>query len=368
MLEWLVSEPPPDVIQLPNALLASLAPPLRRDSEAADSLHAARRGPVSRWPSRSSHRDEALALIRKNAELVDRFTAVSEYYADFMARYLSVPREKIDVVPLGINLEGFDRRRDEPQGRPFTIGYLARIAPEKGLLGLCDAYVRFRQMAGVESARLEVAGYLAPDQKKYLKEAERRLTRTPGFGGEFQYRGALDRDSRRSSFSADLDVFSVPTSYVEPKGLFLLEAMACGVPVVQPRHGAFPEMLAQDIRRGSRRAGRPAEPRRGPLRLLEDSGAARRARRATDSTACGSITASVDRPTACSRSTRGRCAERQRRRQVVSVSARGGARCCRMCRCRSRRATRPRSWGRRAAARARFSTSSGRSSRRRPAP
>ena len=79
------------------------------------------------------HRAEALDLIRKNAASVDRFTAVSEYYADFMAGYLSIPREKIDVVPLGINLQGFERRRSTPPDRPFTVGYLARVAPEKGL-------------------------------------------------------------------------------------------------------------------------------------------------------------------------------------------------------------------------------------------
>jgi len=242
MLEWLVSEPPPDVVQLPNALLASLAPPIRRALHAP--VHCTLQGEDLFLDGLAkSHRDEALELIRKNAGSVDRFTAVSEYYADFMSGYLSVPREKIDVVPLGINLDGFDRRRDEPRGRPFTIGYLARIAPEKGLLGLCEAYVRFRRMEGVESARLEVAGYLAPDQRKYLKDAARTLANA-GFAGELQYRGALDRQ-QKIEFLRGLDVFSVPTVYIEPKGLFLLEAMACGVPVVQPRHGAFPEMLAR---------------------------------------------------------------------------------------------------------------------------
>jgi glycosyltransferase involved in cell wall biosynthesis len=241
MLEWLASEPAPDVVQLPNALLASLAPPIRRALKAP--VHCTLQGEDLFLDGLTKpHRAEALDLIRKHAASVDRFTAVSGYYADFMASYLSVPREKIDVVPLGINLEGFDRRRDLPPGRPFTVGYLARVAPEKGLVGLCDAYVQFRQMPGVDRARLEVAGYLAPDQQHYLKDAERRLAGA-GFGGEFQYRGALDR-GQKIEFLRGLDVFSVPTVYVEPKGLFLLEAMACGVPVVQPRHGAFPEMLA----------------------------------------------------------------------------------------------------------------------------
>ena len=41
------------------------------------------------------------------------------------------------------------------------------------------------------------------------------------------------------------DIFSVPTTYADPKGLFLIEAMANGLPVVQPRHGAFPEIIAR---------------------------------------------------------------------------------------------------------------------------
>jgi glycosyltransferase involved in cell wall biosynthesis len=229
------------VIQLPNALLASLARPLRRELKRP--VHCTLQGEdLFLEGLHKTHRDEAIALIRENAEYVDRFTAVSEYYAEFMARYLGIATDKIDVVPLGINLDGFEQRR-ESGARPFTVGYLARIAPEKGLVALCEAYVKFRQMPGVTSARLEVAGYLAPDQMTYLKDAEHRLTNA-GLGGEFRYRGALDRE-QKIAFLRNLDMFSVPTTYVEPKGLFLLEAMASGVPVVQPRHGAFPEMLAK---------------------------------------------------------------------------------------------------------------------------
>ena len=44
-------------------------------------------------------------------------------------------------------------------------------------------------------------------------------------------------------FLQGLDVLSVPTTYREPKGLYVLEALANGVPVVQPRHGSFPELI-----------------------------------------------------------------------------------------------------------------------------
>jgi glycosyltransferase involved in cell wall biosynthesis len=240
MLEWVAEETPPDVVQLPNALLASLAPPLRRQLKRP--IHCTLQGEDLFLDALDGqHRAASLELIRQSAAAVDRFTAVSEYYAAFMATYLSIPRTKIDVVPLGINLAGYERRGDPRPDRPFTVGYLARIAPEKGLAGLCDAYVRFRQMPGVERAQLDVAGYLAPDQQGYLDDARRRLERA-GLGAEFQYRRALDR-AQKIEFLKNLDVFSVPTRYVEPKGLFLLEAWACGLPVVQPRHGSFPEMI-----------------------------------------------------------------------------------------------------------------------------
>ncbi len=241
LLQWLVTEAPPDVIQLPNALLISLAKPLKRELKRP--VHCTLQGEDLFLDGLdAAHRHGAIELIRENAPFVDRFTAVSEYYAEFMSKYLSIPRDKIDVVSLGMNLDGFEKRVDST-ARPFTVGYLARIASEKGLHRLCDAYVRFRQRPGVERAQLEVAGYMAADQQSYLRNAKQRLE-SAGLGGEFQYRGLLSRE-QKITFLRHLDVFSVPTAYVEPKGLFLLEAMACGVPVIQPNHGAFPEMIAK---------------------------------------------------------------------------------------------------------------------------
>ena len=244
LLDWLKSEPPPDVIQLPNALLAGLARPLRRELKRP--IYCTLQGEDLFLDGLSrKDREMSIELIHQNVEYVDRFTAVSEYYATFMAKYLSIPEARIDVVPLGINLADFPQRAQSPRpaSQPFTVGYLARIAPEKGLHELCEAYVGFRRRTDVHSGRLEVAGYMASDQQQYLRDGERRVM-DAGFGGEFHYRGFLDRH-QKIAFLNELDVFSVPTTYVEPKGLFLLEAMACGVPVVQPDHGAFPEMLAK---------------------------------------------------------------------------------------------------------------------------
>ena len=96
---------------------------------------------------------------------------------------------------------------------------------------------------GLPPSRLVAAGYLAPEHKPYLEGIAERL-RGAGLGDEFVYRGTVER-AKKVQFFHDIDVLSVPSPYHEPKGLYLLEAMACGVPVVQPNHGAFPEIIAR---------------------------------------------------------------------------------------------------------------------------
>ena len=95
---------------------------------------------------------------------------------------------------------------------------------------------------GLPPSRLVAAGYLVPEHRPYLAAIAESL-RVAGLGDEFVYRGTVER-AKKVQFFHDIDVLSVPSPYHEPKGLYLLEAMACGVPVVQPNHGAFPEIIA----------------------------------------------------------------------------------------------------------------------------
>ena len=236
--EWIREEPLPDVITLPNSLLISLAAPLKR----------AFRRPVCCTLQGEElfldallppYREQALAMIRKQIGTVDRFLAVSDYCAEFMAGYLEIPRSRISVVPLGITLDGYVRRQPDPSS--FTVGYFARVAPEKGLHVLTDAYVRFRRRTGSARVQLEAAGTMAPPAQAYLAEATRVVTNA-GLGSEFSYRGSVDR-AGKLAFLRGLDVLSVPATYDEPKGMSLLESMASGVPVVQPRRGAFTEIV-----------------------------------------------------------------------------------------------------------------------------
>jgi len=171
---------------------------------------------------------------------VDGFIAVSHYGADFMSRYLGIPRKKLHTVPLGIPLEGhsLERRTRNPHR---TVAFLGRIAPEKGLHILADAYKLLRDRPGIGPLRLEAAGYLPPEKKSYLASIEGKFKEW-GLGGEFRYWGELTRE-QKPRFLQNADVFSMPATYEEPKGLTILEAMANGVPVVQPRRGSFVEMV-----------------------------------------------------------------------------------------------------------------------------
>ena len=247
LVEFVKGDAPPDVVNIPYTLLINLAAPLKRalgkpvvvTLQGEDLFLEALPEP---------YKTEALRLVRSQVADVDLFIAVSEYYARFMRDYLQIPESKMRVAPLGVNVSDLSitARSPAPASRfpvPYTIGFFARIAPEKGLHNLADAYRVLRTVKGLPPSRLVAAGYLPPEHKPYLERIAEGL-RAAGLGDEFVYRGSVER-VKKVQFFHEIDVLSVPSPYHEPKGLYLLEAMACGVPVVQPNHGAFPEILGR---------------------------------------------------------------------------------------------------------------------------
>jgi len=238
LVRFLADEVAPDIINIPNSLLISLAPALK--SELKTPICCTLQGEDLFLEGLGEpHRSQAIGLIREQAASVDAFIAVSRFGAQCMAGYLGVEPERIHVAPLGINFDGHVRKSGNPD--LFTIGYLARIAPEKGLHALCEAYRRLRSRPGMPTSRLWAAGYLVPEHRPYLDKIRNELD-SWGLSADFKYHGELSR-SEKLSFLQSLDVFSVPGPYDDPKGLFLLEAMASAVPVVQPRRGAFTEIV-----------------------------------------------------------------------------------------------------------------------------
>ncbi len=269
-VDWVKDQAPPDVINLPYTLLLSMAKPIK-EALNVPILCTLQGEDLFLDGLQDPYRSDAMNLIREHLPHVDLFLSVSEYYADFMPGYLGIPREKIRVVPLGINPNGFEMRAPDRNG-PFTVGFLGRVAPEKGLHVLAEAYRLMRKSGDLPEGRFEVAGYMAADCKPYLEEIQKHL-KDAGLDHEFRYHGVIDR-AEKIAFLRSLDVMSLPATYDEPKGVSLLESMACGVPVVQPRRGAFTEVV--EITGGGLLV-EPDDPQslaEGILKLAQDRGLA----------------------------------------------------------------------------------------------
>ena len=183
-------------------------------------------------------RRQAFDLIRANAKHVDGFVAVTNYFADHAAAHFALPRERINVVPMGIRSAAIPLRA-EPPSYPFTMGYLGRICPEKGLRLLAEAMIHLRNDG--RNCIVKAAGYLSAADRPYL-DAVREMCRAAGYEQHFEYVGEVTWE-QKLEFLSSLNVLSVPTVYREAKGFYVLEAMAAGVPVVQPNHGSFPELI-----------------------------------------------------------------------------------------------------------------------------
>ena len=239
LVDWLAAEFEPDLVQLTNSMFVGMARRLK-ETLAVPVVCALQGEDLFLDRLIEPYRARALATLRARAADVDGFIAPNTRYADAMAGYLAVPREWIDVVPLGLNLDGYSEVATSGS-EEFTLGYLARICPEKGLHLLVEAYALLRQRGC--RLRLEVAGFLGRRDRDYCTEQRRRLRRWEE-AGEVVFHGEVDR-AGKLAFLQGLDALCVPTVYREAKGRFALEAMAAAVPVIAPEHGAFPELLVQ---------------------------------------------------------------------------------------------------------------------------
>jgi glycosyltransferase involved in cell wall biosynthesis len=188
-------------------------------------------------------REQATASIRELAQQVDGFLCHSQFYARQMGERFAIPAEKIFVTPLGIDTSDFvSPPAPADNSRPPTIGYLARLSPEKGLHILVDAFIQLHERKDSLRPRLLIAGWLSPQHREFA-EAQFAKLNQQGLSEHFEYRGVVDRVQKRAML-AECDLVSVPAEAPEPKGLYALEAMAAGVAVVLPDNGAFPEMFA----------------------------------------------------------------------------------------------------------------------------
>jgi len=269
LAEWLSHEVRPDVVHLSNALLIGLAREIRRRTGARVVCSLSGEDIfIGQLPE--PHRGRVRELLRERALDVDRFVALNRFFADFMADVLAVPAERIDVVPHGVDVDGFPAvapdlaARRAARGGRLVVGSLARACPEKGLDQLIEALPELARDRDVE---VVAAGAVVDAEREYLSTCLARAQAVTG--GRFRWLGQVDRAGKLALLES-IDVFVMPTTHPEAKGLPVIEALAAGVPVVAPAHGTFPELL-DDEQAGLLHA--PRNPRAlaaAVARLLDD--------------------------------------------------------------------------------------------------
>lgn len=238
LVTWLKTQPPPDVVCLSNALLLGMA--RRIKAEVGGRLVCMLQGEdafLDALPDAT--RLAAWKTLAARAAEVDLFLAPSHYFGGLMAVRLSLPEDRVRVVPNGIQVAGYQPASLAPD--PPVLGYFARLCREKGLDVLVEAYILLRQRNRVQHLKLRVGGSCGPADEPFVNTLREKL-KASGVLGDVEFSPNVDR-AGKEAFYQSLSVFSVPATYGEAFGLYVLEALASGVPVVQPRHAAFPELI-----------------------------------------------------------------------------------------------------------------------------
>lgn len=233
LVEWLNRDGKPDVVVLSNALLSGLIRELKKRLDAPvvctfqgeDSFLDGLPDP---W------RKDAWSEMGKRVLDADALVSPSQYYAEVMEKRLELDNGSIEVIPNGIDLSGYQEGCGE--GR---IGYLARMCHSKGLGLLVDAFIELND----RSLTLAVAGTMGGGDDAYVAGLKAKLE-VAGLADRVEWHPDLDRE-KKAGFLGGLSIFSVPVIYPEAFGLYLVEAMACGVPVVMPDASAFPEIVSE---------------------------------------------------------------------------------------------------------------------------
>ncbi len=241
LCDWLSRDIKPDVILFSNMMIAGILPELKRrlDSKLWIILQG---DDVFLDSLPEPYRGKSIAKMSQLDQFVDGYVAHSDYYAAHMAKMISLPIKKIKVIPLGIDTKEFisSTAPAKELHNDFKIGYFARLSREKGIDRVVEAFIEAAKNPSFKNARLEIAGYLGPQNEELWQALKNKLSEA-GLDDRYTYHGSVDRQAKLV-FLRSIDLLCVPTAYREPKGLFVLEAFAAGAPYLLPDHGAFPEL------------------------------------------------------------------------------------------------------------------------------
>jgi glycosyltransferase involved in cell wall biosynthesis len=240
-VDWLVQHGKPDLINLTNLLIGGSIPLLRKRLPGVPIIVTLQGDDLFLGQLIDPWKTSVIERMRKLASEVDLFVTFTHAYADAMAELFAVPRDRFRIVPLGIDAVDLGSERSAPVSRPPAVGFFARISPEKGFQHAVDAFLRLARFPGLEDVEFHFAGWRSAQDREFFERQLARLDEA-GLRERVHDHGSPDRKGK-AEFFRRIDVFSVPADFLEPKGLYVLEALAAGLPVVQPAHGSFPELL-----------------------------------------------------------------------------------------------------------------------------
>lgn len=238
LLVWLEEIGKPEVVCLSTALQAGLA----------DEIKARLNVPIILFFQGEDsfldglpepYKSQCWQRMGERLASADMLVSPSQFYSHYMEERLGLSKGTIKVMPNGIKLEGYEPGDAEPEYP--TIGYLARMCREKGLEVLVDGFIRLRRDIGREGVKLRIAGAMTAGDVPLVKKLKVRIEKA-GLEADVEWLPNLSREEK-ISFLQSITLFSVPVTYPEAFGLYVLEAIACGVPVVQPDMASFPEII-----------------------------------------------------------------------------------------------------------------------------
>ncbi len=239
MVSWMAEYLKPDVIHISNALLLGLAPKLKQEFPNAIIMCSLQDEDVWVDAMNDSFRDKIWALMSTKAEYVDGFIAVSDFYAQVSLDKMNIPAEKVFTNHLGIDAEEYTCVAAHTKER--NMGYISRMCEANGFDIMVDAFILLKKDPAFVDVKLILTGGSTGDDKALIKQVRQKL-KDANLIEQVEFHEDFDGEGRHEFF-AKVKMISVPVRNGEAFGLYLLESMASGVPVVQPQLGAFPEIV-----------------------------------------------------------------------------------------------------------------------------
>ncbi len=238
LVDFLKYHEKPDVVHFSNALLLGMARQIREEVQ-VPVVCSLQDEDVWIDVMEPVYRQKIWDLLAEKAKDVDAFIAVSDFFAKVMQAKLRIPDERLHVLHIGINPDLYSY--NIPASNPPAIGYLSRVCEENGFEILVDAFIKLKADERFRTLKLKVTGGMTGDDNRFIQKQLRKL-KARNLSGDVEFIPDFSLEALQKFFRS-ITVLSVPVLKGEAFGLYQLEALASGIPLVQPDLGAFPEII-----------------------------------------------------------------------------------------------------------------------------